>query len=158
MTPGSVHPFRPSADRARCADCSLGADAPTHDVVVMLAASIERRLRPPGRRGRPPGTGNRSRAERIRLGLPICITPGCSRSPRPGRNGKHLERCAPCARGRARKRLPAGPMAYFGFKVPVALLGRAEIAAAEGLMSLAEWVRRAMGEALERQTPASSGS
>lgn len=162
MTPGSVHPFRPSgtypSQRARCADCPLGADQ--HDAVTLLAASIDTTAHrtAPKRLGRPPGSGTRTRAERICYGLPVCITPKCHRAPRPGRNGKCLDRCPPCAARHARPKTAIGPTVYFGFKVPIVMLGRVHVVADDARVTVAEWVRRAIGEALERQTPASNGS
>lgn len=174
----NAHPFRPGADRARCADCSLGADQ--HALETLLEASIDattnrvgifegaRRMPSsvlvapaplPKRRGRPPGPQPATRAERIRLGLPTCNTPTCHRAPRRGRVGSwRLLYCPRCASATARTRTKIGPSTYLGLKVPVALFERASGAASDQSVSLAEWVRRAIGEALERQTPASSGS
>lgn len=184
MTPGSVHPFRPSTDRARCADCSLGADQ--HDVATLLAASIDatahrglfcgctadgpslacqaeglwhglpKPRRPtPKRRGRPPGPQPATRADRIRLGLPVCQKSGCHRAPGRGR-GKPRPHCPlhACVLHRARRPKSLGPSIPRLLLFPLALDAAAQRAAYAESLSLAEWVRRAIRGALERQTPA----
>lgn len=155
MTPGSVHPFRPSADRARCADCSLGADA--HDVATLLEKSIARERAAgrlgPRRRGRPPGPQPESRDDRIRLGLPVCQESGCHRAPGRGR-GKPRPHCPLHAYvlHRARRPKSLGPSVPRLLLFPLALDAAAQRAAYAESLSLAEWVRRAIGEALERAT------
>lgn len=123
MTPGSVHPFRPSADRA-----------------------------PPKRRGRPPGPQPATRADRIRLGLPVCAISGCHRAPGPGRKGRPRPYCPlhACVLHRSRRPKSLGPSVPRLLLFPLALDAAAQRAAYAESLSLAEWVRRAIGEALEK--------
>lgn len=157
MTPGSAHPFRPSpSDRARCADCSLGADR--HALETLLATSIDATAHrtPPKRLGRPPGPQPETRADRLSRGLPVCVNKECGRAPLRGKKGKSRPYCLTCstlAPGYYSRSGLTGPLRQFNLLIPLATLSRMK-AAARALtpaISEAEWVRRAIGEALERK-------
>lgn len=100
-----------------------------------------------------------SRATRLAAGIPYCEVDGCDRAPyRRTRAGKWYCVADYATAPKAPPVPKVGPHTQLNVDVPADLRLRATAAAAERRLTLAEWTRRALVEALERQGAAKSGS